>query len=188
MSQRKIEFRYFTVMDYEREAAYLRKRHREGWKLSRVYFPGVYCFESCAPEDVAYQLDYNQEGTQNKTEYVQMFRDCGWEYLQDFFGYSYFRKPVAAMDGREAIFCDDASRLDMMRRVFRGRMLPLLVLFFAVLIPQSLLVTRHFGFFSPFPIIYAVLLLLYLWIFTVFSVKYRFYAKRVKDGGGHYDL
>lgn len=26
-----------------------------------------------------------------------MFTDCGWEYLQDFVGYSYFRKPKAAM-------------------------------------------------------------------------------------------
>ena len=47
-----------------------------------------------------------------------MFADCGWEYLQDFAGYSYFRKPVAEMKGEEAIFCDDASRLEMMRRVF----------------------------------------------------------------------
>lgn len=47
----------------------------------------------CTPEDVVYQLDYNEEGLTHKDEYVQMFRDCGWEYIQDFGGYSYFRKP-----------------------------------------------------------------------------------------------
>jgi len=46
---------------------------------------------------VVYQLDYNQEGRSHKEEYIQMFTDCGWEYLQDFVGYSYFRKPKAAM-------------------------------------------------------------------------------------------
>lgn len=55
-----------------------------------------------------------------------MFRDCGWEYLQNFVGYSYFRKAASDMDGtEEEIFCDDASRLDMIKRVFSQRMVPL---------------------------------------------------------------
>ena len=31
-----------------------------------------------------YQLDYNPDGKKNQEEYVQMFEDCGWEYLKDF--------------------------------------------------------------------------------------------------------
>ncbi|HIW84093.1 MAG TPA: DUF2812 domain-containing protein [Candidatus Dorea gallistercoris] len=67
---------------------------------------GTYYFEKCAPEDVVYQLDYNQEGRRNKEEYVQMFQDRGWEYLQDHVDYSYFRKKVSEMTGPEEIFCD----------------------------------------------------------------------------------
>jgi len=33
---------------------------------------------------VIYQLDYNPDGKKNQEEYVQMFEDCGWEYLKDF--------------------------------------------------------------------------------------------------------
>lgn len=42
----------------------------------------TYTFESCPPEDVIYQLDYNKEGLDHKDEYIQMFQDCGWEYVQ----------------------------------------------------------------------------------------------------------
>ena len=49
-------------------------------------FPGLYHFEKCEPEDVTYQLDYNPEGIAHKAEYIQMFLDCGWEYMQDFAG------------------------------------------------------------------------------------------------------
>ena len=51
-------------------------------------------------------------------EYVRMFEDCGWEYLTEFDGYNYFRKPADKMQQEEEIFCDDISRLDMMNRIF----------------------------------------------------------------------
>ena len=169
----KKEFRYFTIFQYEKEQEYLRARHREGWKLVKVTGIGVYHFEACQPEDVRYQLDYNQEGLAHKEEYVQMFRDCGWEHLMDFAGYSYFRKPAARMEGEEEIFCDDQSRLEMMERVFRGRMLPVLVLFCAVLLPQFILnltVYRNFVLAA----VYAVILLVYI---AVFAQSASFYGR-----------
>ena len=118
MNEKKKELRIFTIADWKKEEQYLQKRHREGWKFIKAGLPGIYHFEKCRPEEVVYQLDYNQDGLEHKDEYLQMFQDCGWEYIQDFGGYSYFRKPVSQMHGEEEIFCDDESRLDMMRRVF----------------------------------------------------------------------
>lgn len=89
----KREFRFFSILEYEEEQAYLRAMHQSGWKLLRVSGLCLYSFEACEPEDVVYQLDYNKDGLAHKAEYVQMFADCGWEYLQDYVGYSYFRKP-----------------------------------------------------------------------------------------------
>ena len=135
----KKEFRWFTIFEYEKEHVYLRQQHQNGWKLVRVTGLGMYHFEQCTPEDVVYQLDYNQEGSANRAQYTQMFADCGWEYILEFVGYSYFRKPAAEMDGEEEIFCDDSSKLAMMERVYKGRLTPLLVLFLACLLPQFLL-------------------------------------------------
>lgn len=85
--------------------------------------PGLYTFERCEPEKIIYQLDYNKEGIKHQSEYVRMFEDCGWEYLTEFDGYNYFRKPADKMQQKEEIFCDDISRLDMMNRIFRGRVI-----------------------------------------------------------------
>ena len=132
----KKEWKYFTIFNHEKEEEYLRAQHKAGWKFVRVSGIGIYHFERCIPEDVVYQLDYNREGLKNKAEYIRMFADCGWDHIQDYVDFSYFRKPVADMNGDEEIFCDDSSRLAMMERVYKGRMVPLMVIFSACLLPQ----------------------------------------------------
>ena len=100
----KKQFKYFSIFNYEKEQEYLSEMHRHGWKFVKVTGFCIYHFEECEPEEVIYQLDYNQEGIENKDEYVKMFNDCGWEYLQDYVGYSYFRKPADEMNDNEEIF------------------------------------------------------------------------------------
>ena len=92
MKNNKTVYKYFSIPHYRKEEEYLSSMHEQGWRLTKVTFPGFYHFEKCEPESVSYRLDYNQEGIRNKDEYVKMFADCGWEYLFDFVGYSYFGK------------------------------------------------------------------------------------------------
>lgn len=134
MKTHKTVFRYFTIMEYEKEQEWLSRQHRQGWKLTAAA-ACFYRFERCAPEDVVYQLDYNPEGRKHPEEYVQLFRDCGWEHVLDNVGYSYFRKPAAQMQGREEIFCDEESRMEMFRRILFHRMLPLLILLVGMFVP-----------------------------------------------------
>lgn len=174
----KKEFRTFNITQYEQEQEYLRENHKKGWKFVKVTGIGTYHFEKCEPEDVVYQLDYNQEGIAHKEEYVQMFQDCGWEYLMDFLGYSYFRKPAAEMCGDEEIFCDDASRLEMMERIFKGRMLPLLSLFFLILLPQFIMSFTVYK-IPALSVFYAIPIILYVSIFGWFSMKYKQYKEKL---------
>ena len=175
----KKQFKWFTVFEYEKEQDYLREMHRAGWKFIKVKGIGMYYFEKCTPQDVVYQLDYNQDGLAHKDEYLKMFDDCGWEYIQDFFGYSYFRKAVADDGAAEEIFCDEESRLQIMQRVIKGRMLPLLILFFAVLLPQFIqnLFYTHNYLIASFV---GGVLGLYLAVFGMCFVKYTQYKKRRK--------
>ena len=142
----------------------------------RITGIGVYHFEKCEPQDVIYQLDYNKEGLEHKEEYVKMFEDCGWEYLQDFVGYSYFRKPASETSGAEEIFCDDSSRLQMMDRVFKGRVLPLVILFSCVLIP-CLIREVYVGEYANIVLLVAVIIV-YLWIFIHFAIQYSKFKKK----------
>ena len=172
----KKQYKYFSIFNYEKEQEYLREMHKSGWKFVKVSGIGIYHFEECEPCDVIYQLDYNAEGLAHKDDYIGMFRDCGWEYVQDYAGYSYFRKPSAEMAGNEEIFCDDSSRLEMMKRVFKGRLLPLVVIFSACLIPQFILsiVSYHSYGLTAF---LGGIIGVYLGCFAVFGIKYAKYKK-----------
>lgn len=135
----------------------------------------------CEPEDVVYQLDYNQDGAAHKEEYVQMFRDCGWEYFTDFAGYSYFRRPASDLREGEGIFCDDSSRLEMMRRVLRGRMVPLFAVFFCIIIPQILFQMGGDTVWNGIlTVIYLVLFTVYVIIFVRFALEYLAYRKNIR--------
>ena len=174
MKDVKKEFRWFSITEYEKEAEYLRRRHKEGWKFKNVTYPGIYIFEKCEPQDVIYQLDYNPDGIKNQGEYVQMFEDCGWEYLKEFAGYTYFRKPAGKMEKEENIFCDDQSRLELLNRLFRGRVIPSMVIF------VGLLVNGYLNMNDPvLIIIYGVLTGVYIFILLQFAVKYVSFRNRI---------
>ena len=178
MSETKKELRWFSIMDYEKETRYLSRMHQKGWKFKRVTMPGIYTFEKCEPEKVIYQLDYNQEGMKNQMEYVKMFEDCGWEYLLEFAGYSYFRKPEAQMSREEEIFCDDESRLDMMNRIFRGRVIPLIVIFCCLVVNGYNAMVGHGG--HVLASVFSILMILYIVIFLQFTLKYISFRRKIK--------
>lgn len=177
----KKEFRFYTIAEYDKEERYLQKRHSEGWRFVEVTGIGVYHFEKCEPEGIVYQLDYNQEGIADRGEYIQMFADCGWEHVTDYVGYSYFRKPVSEMDSEEEIFNDDNSKLEMLQRIFKGKMIPLFIVFFVYLILQFVLPAL----FENVIILGVVtwlraLLLLYIAVTVHFCIKYLAYRRRIR--------
>lgn len=181
MRDRKLTLAFFAVAEYGKEQAWLRQQHQAGWKLRHTVWPCFYFFEKCKPADVIYQLDYNPEGNLHHKEYTQMFSDCGWEYITRMVGYSYFCKPVDQMDDTdERIFCDDESHMDMMRRIFRGRILPLLALFGFLILQLS---TRRDQKGALNKIIYGLLAafsVFYLAVFIQFGGKYWKLRRKMK--------
>ena len=175
----KIQFKWFTIFEYEKEQDYLCQMHKAGWKFVKVNGLGMYHFEKCTPQDVVYQLDYNKDGLAHKDEYLKMFDDCGWEYIQDYVGYSYFRKAVETGGTAEEIFCDEESKFQMMQRVIKGRMTPLLFIFFLTLLPQFLihLLITHNYFVAGFV---GCILAMYIVIFVMYFMKYSWYKRTRK--------
>lgn len=183
MGRKITKLGWFTVPEWEREQEWLRKQHKKGWKLINATIPCFYRFEECTPEDVVYQLDYNQEGLDNRGDYFQMFHDCGWEYVTEMAGYSYFRKPVSAMnnDEEENIFSDDASKMDMIHRVFNGRVRVLLVIFFCTIIPQLFMqFNNHSEAGMVLFWVLAIFFVMYITAFIKFAVVYWKVKKRME--------
>ena len=172
----KREFHLFTLTDYEKEEVYLRKMHNEGWKLDHVTLPGFYHFTECTPEDVVYRLDFNPDSNKDKDAYIQLFSDYGWEYLQDMNDYSYFRKPCEVGNMNDEIFSDDKSRLDMLKRIFHRRMIPILVIFMLVYCPQFFRVLSGPVYDPAYPWLVAFMTLifvLYLILFIHMGIGFR---------------
>ena len=140
MMEKKIVYRIFTIADYEREALYFREMHAKGWKLRKVsysilLFAVKYTFEKCQPEQMSYQLDFYPMKKSDRASYLQLFKDCGWEHITDFNGFSYFRKLHSGIesDAEFEIYNDAAGKLAMVKRILTMRMLPILLLFLALL-------------------------------------------------------
>ena len=138
--EKKVVYRIFTIADYEREALYFREMHAKGWKLRKVsysilLFAVKYTFEKCQPEQVSYQLDFYPMKKSERASYLQLFKDYGWEHITDFNSFSYFSKPYSQIesDAEFEIYNDAAGRLAMVKRILTMRMLPILLLFSALL-------------------------------------------------------
>ena len=172
----KKEFKYFSIFNHEKEEEYLRNQHKLGYKFVNVTGIGTYHFIECTPEDVVYQLDFNQDATNQKEDYIKMFEDCGWEYIQDYAGYSYFRKSVSKMSENEEIFSDETSRIEMLERVYKGRLLPLLVIFLACLFPQFIINLTSRRYFLA--VLFGSLLTIYVSLFSYCAIHY--YRKKNK--------
>ena len=133
--EKKIVYRIFTIADYEREALYFREMHAKGWKLRKVsysilLFAVKYTFEKCQPEQVSYQLDFYPMKKSERASYLQLFKDCGWEHITNFNGFSYFRKAHSEIesDAEFEIYNDVAGKLAMVNRILRLRLVPVLLL------------------------------------------------------------
>lgn len=133
----KREFHYFVLTDYEREEEYLRRMHKNGYRFVKVTLPGIYYFEKCAPEDVIYKLYFYPQKNGDRQEYLKIYEDYGWEYMQSMNEYAYFRKKASEADEERdlEIFSDEESKMEMLKRIFIKRMLPISCIFFCCVLP-----------------------------------------------------
>ena len=107
-----------------------REMHAKGWKLRKVsysilLFAVKYTFEKCRPEQVSYQLDFYPMKKSERASYLQLFKDCGWEHITDFNGFSYFRKLYSGVesDAEFEIYNDATGKLAVVKKILTMRML-----------------------------------------------------------------
>ena len=182
MNEQK-EFRLFLLTDYEKEEAYLRARHQQGLRLTKAKLPGMYYFEPCEPKDVIYRLDFNPQSAKDRVDYINRYREQGWEYLQDLNDYSYFRKDAKDVecDG-DVDFANDTARVGMLRKLFKRRLLLIMVIFLLCVLPNVMKIadgtakatwgTPIYAFWIIMFVIYAGILLRCLFGFYYLYRKY----------------
>jgi len=121
------KFKWFWAWQDEAEEAWLREMSNEGWHFSGIGFPTIYNFKSGEARDYVYRLDYRSHWKMDKEDYLQLFRDAGWEYVEEMAGWHYFRKLARPGEDLE-IYTDAESKIGKYQRLlaFLGiLMLPL---------------------------------------------------------------
>ena len=129
MMESKIEKRNFGVAEFQQEEKWLEEQHRSGWRLIRIN-GNKYQFEKCHGDEWIYQLDFKENG-EAEEDYIQMFADCGWEYVLQYDKWCCFRRKKE--DGVDlSIFSDKFSRIDMYTRILKSRHLRAAVVLFVI--------------------------------------------------------
>ncbi|WP_247917038.1 DUF2812 domain-containing protein [Streptococcus oralis] len=186
--EKKSVYRIFTIADYDREALYFREMHAKGWKLRKVsysilLFAVKYTFEKCQPEQVSYQLDFYPMRTSERTSYLQLFKDCGWEHITDFNSFSYFRKAHSEIesDAEFEIYNDATGKLDIVHRILRLRLLPVLF-FLSMLIPLFLKLLSERDVFSGLVFLLTIMdcILLLALVVQISYIFWRLFQKWTK--------
>ncbi|MGN0984824.1 MAG: DUF2812 domain-containing protein [Gemmiger sp.] len=182
MADKKLVIRFFTIADYEEEEIWLHHQHLHGWKLAGMIPPCFYTFERCEPAEVAYRLDYKNHS--ETSDYFQIFRDYGWEYVDRCVGWLYFRKPSTKLDAERdgEIFSDNESRVDLIDHVIKTRLRPLAILFLCLVLPNLIrcLETRDPQ-QTVFAVLFGIIAVLYIYLLVYCGVKLRRLREKYKN-------
>jgi hypothetical protein len=153
------KFKWFWAWQDEAEEAWLREMSNKGWHLSSVGIPTIYDFESGEPEDFVYSLDYRSHFKMDKEDYLQLFRDAGWEYIGEMSGWQYFRKQAQPGEGLE-IYTDAESKISKYQRLLTFAAILMLPLFIFVIVNTG---DAPYGWISVIRVINFLLFVLYLY-------------------------
>lgn len=112
--QKKRVFRVMLAWNDQKEQRWLSEQARAGWHVERMGLVG-YTLIKGTPAEIAYRLDVGPPRG-DRTEYLGLFRDAGWEHVGCRGIWHLFRKPVVDGDVPE-IHTDPESRIAMYRRL-----------------------------------------------------------------------
>lgn len=135
MVDRIIKRKFFDVFQYDLEEKFLREMHQKGYALDKVSRFGKYEFIKVQPEDVVYKLDFPGDfrNKYDREDYLQLFKDSGWEYLGQRNEYTYFRKKYSADEDLD-IFSDNESRKYNLKKIYKAKVFPLALIVFFLMI------------------------------------------------------
>lgn len=125
----RVEKKIFGLAELEEEEKWLEEQHKNGWRLIKTN-RSKYHFESCDGDNWIYQLDFKESGVAEE-EYLQIFKDCGWEYVSQYGKWCYFRRKKE--DNADlSIFSDRFSKIDMYTKILKSRQLILTIAIFGI--------------------------------------------------------
>jgi hypothetical protein len=125
-------FKWWWAWNYEEHEQWLTNMSQLGYKMVRSRLGVFYTFEAGNFEEYVYKIDYKRLSGKKLYDYIQLFNDCGWEYVDSFVGWHYFRKKDNSI-GLPELYTDSESKSQMFKQLL-GTMVALLVIYIPILI------------------------------------------------------
>ncbi|MEE1038693.1 MAG: DUF2812 domain-containing protein [Eubacterium sp.] len=117
----------FDFCCYDDIAKYLSEKHKEGWKFVSSTGLKFFDFEQCEPDDVTYILDFDKYGiSYGKEEYLEGFRQKGWEYVGICGDYNIFCKRTALVEKDGPLHIDRSEQIKRMEKHIRSLLVSLI--------------------------------------------------------------
>lgn len=114
-------FKFIFAWQDEKEEEWLREMSLKGWKF-KSFFWFRYKFEKTEPKDVIYKLDYKSTTNKDIDEYLKIYEDAGWEHVDEFAGWNYFR-----IDAKDCVLPDIYSDNASKAQKYKGLLKTLLI-------------------------------------------------------------
>ena len=113
----KVQFRFFTIVDLDKEEEYLHEMYLKGWRYRTSRF-GLFYFDQCQPDDVIYRI-YDSSFLKKHKHELQDFRNRGWELMETGFC-SILRKSASDMLSEDQVYMAKGLRWEVMRSRLRS--------------------------------------------------------------------
>ncbi|MDM5239667.1 DUF2812 domain-containing protein [Bacillus cereus] len=132
--------KFFAAWSLEKEEAFLRKMHQQGWALQK--YNVMYTFKKTEPKDVIYKADFRldyKDSKEKQKEYLDIYEMCGWKHVTSFTKWNYFCKEVEEENELPDIYSEKETRIQKLKE---------LSLFFVIML-VTILPSMYNVFLSP---------------------------------------
>ncbi|MGG1792165.1 DUF2812 domain-containing protein [Bacillus mycoides] len=139
METKKV-LKFFAAWSLEKEEAFLRKMHQQGWALQK--YNVMYTFKKTEPKDVIYKADFRldyKDSKEKQKEYIELYEMCGWKHVTSFTKWNYFCKEVEEENELPDIYSEKETRIQKLKE---------LSLFFVIML-ATILPSMYNVFLSP---------------------------------------
>ncbi|HDR7618968.1 MULTISPECIES: DUF2812 domain-containing protein [Bacillus] len=119
METKKI-FKPFAVWSVEKEEAFLRNMHQQGWALQKYNI--MYTFKKTKPKDVVYKADFRldyKDSKEKQKEYIDIYEMCGWKHVTSFAKWNYFCKEVENDNELPDIYSEKETKVQKMKELLQ---------------------------------------------------------------------
>ncbi|KFN04595.1 DUF2812 domain-containing protein [Bacillus clarus] len=113
-------FKFFAAWSLEKEEAYLRKMHQQGWALQK--YNVMYTFKKTEPKDVIYKADFkldDRNSQMDHKEYLEIYEMSGWKYVTSFAKWNYFCKEVDDNNELPDIYSEKETRIQKLTHLLQ---------------------------------------------------------------------